>query len=103
MAGATQQQAEAARRGDADAFSDDEPTRLFLALAEKITRHAYKVTDEDLDGLRQAGWDDEQILEAVHVAAAFNLVDRLADTFGLTAADMEADMARIRDALRPDV
>jgi alkylhydroperoxidase family enzyme len=99
LVGATEQQVEAARSGDAEAFSDDQPTRLFLALAEKITRHAYKVTDEDVEALREAGWDDEQIVEAVHVAASFNLVDRLADTFGLTAADMESDMARIREAL----
>jgi alkylhydroperoxidase family enzyme len=99
LAGATQEQSEAARRGDAEAFSDDPPTRVFLGLAEKITRHAYKVTDEDVEALREAGWDDEQIVEAVHVAAAFNFVDRLADTFGLTAADIEEDIARMREAL----
>ena len=99
MAGATEEQVRAIRGGDVDAFTEDEATRRFLRLAEKITRHAYKVTDEDLDGLREAGWDDEEILEAVHVAAAFNAVDRIADTLGLSAQDMEDDMKRIAEAL----
>lgn len=49
----------------------------------KLTKHAYKVTDEDIDGLRAAGLDDGEILEGVWVACQFNAVDRLADTFGL--------------------
>lgn len=89
----------AAKEGDVEAFSDDEATRRFLRLAEKITRHAYKVTDEDLEGLREAGWSDEEILEAVHVTAAFNMIDRMADTLGLTAEDMQADMERIAKAM----
>jgi alkylhydroperoxidase family enzyme len=91
---------EAARSGDVEAFAGDEPTRRFLRLAEKITREAYKVTDEDIDSLREAGWDDEQIVEAVHVAAMFNAVDRLADTLGLAAHDFEQDMRRMAEALR---
>ena len=89
----------AAREGDAEAFSDDEATRRFLRLAEKITRHAYKVTDEDVAAVREAGWSDEEVLEAIHVATAFNMIDRLADTLGLTAADMRADMERIGQAM----
>jgi alkylhydroperoxidase family enzyme len=99
LAGATEEQVKAAREGDAEAFSDDEATRRFLRLAEKITRHAYKVTDEDVDAVREAGWSDEEVLEAIHVAAEFNMIDRLADTLGLTADDMQADMERIRQAM----
>jgi alkylhydroperoxidase family enzyme len=99
LAGATEEQARAAREGDVDAFSQDEGTRRFLRLAEKITRHAYKVTDEDVDAVREAGWSDEQILEAIHVATAFNMIDRLADALGLGAADLEADIDRIGRAM----
>ena len=63
----------------------EQKTRLLLDLSVKITRHAYKVTDEDIDGLRSAGWSDEEILEAVHTACLFNYLDRMADTFGLGA------------------
>lgn len=33
------------------------------AYVEKVRRHAYKVTDEDLDGLRQAGYSEDAIFE----------------------------------------
>jgi alkylhydroperoxidase family enzyme len=41
------------------------------------------VTDEQVDGLREAGWTDEQIAEAAYVASLFSLFVRLADTFGI--------------------
>ena len=49
----------------------------------KLTQHAYKVTDDDIDALRVAGLSDDDILEGVFVACQFNAIDRLADTFGL--------------------
>jgi alkylhydroperoxidase family enzyme len=58
------------------------------------------VTDEDVESLREAGWDDEQIVEAVHVAAMFNAVDRVADTLGIGAQDFEQDMKRMAEELK---
>ena len=49
----------------------------------KLTEHAYKVTDDDIEALRRAGLSDDDILEGVFVACQFNAIDRLADTFGL--------------------
>ena len=54
-----------------------------LRLCVKVTRHAYKVTDEDVEALRNGGLSDAEILEGIYVACAFNAVDRLADTLGL--------------------
>jgi alkylhydroperoxidase family enzyme len=75
--------AEALRRGDLDGAELDRPHRLLLEFVETITRHAYRVTDEQVQGLRDAGWSDEQIAEAVYDAALFNLFVRLADAFGI--------------------
>jgi len=75
--------AEALRRGDLDGAELDRPHRLLLEFVETITRHAYRVTDEQVQGLRAAGWSDEQIAEAVYDAALFNLFVRLADAFGI--------------------
>jgi len=61
----------------------EERYRALLRLCVKLTQHAYKVMDEDIDGLRTAGLTDDEILEGVFVACQFNAVDRLADTFGL--------------------
>ena len=97
--GASAEQVDAARRGDISAFTDDEETARFLPLAEKITRHAYKVTDDDIERLRDAGWSDEKILEAVGVVVFFNLINRLADTFGIAEDDFQADLERARELL----
>ena len=75
--------AEALRSGDLDAAGLDMPHRLLLDFVETVTRHAYRVTDEQVQGLRDAGWTDEQIAEAAYDAALFNLFVRLADTFGI--------------------
>jgi alkylhydroperoxidase family enzyme len=75
--------AEALRNGDLEAAGLPPAERLLLEFAATITRAAYRVTDEQVQGLRDVGWSDEQIGEAAYVAALFNLFVRLADTFGI--------------------
>ena len=75
--------ASALRAGDLDAANLDTAHRKLLEFVETITRHAYKVTDEQVQELRDLGWTDEQIAEAVYDAALFNLFVRLADSFGI--------------------
>ena len=77
------QAAQALRDGDLDAAGLDRPERLLLEFAGTITQHAYRVTDEQVQELRDAGWTDEQIAEAAYDTALFNLFVRLADTFGI--------------------
>jgi alkylhydroperoxidase family enzyme len=77
------QVAQALRDGDLDAAGIDRPHRLLLEFAGTITRAAYRVTDDQVRQLREAGWSDEQIAEAAYDAALFNLFVRLADTFGI--------------------
>ena len=73
----------AAEEAEIDALPVEEKYRALLRLCVKLTQHAYKVTDEDIDSLRADGLSDEEILEGVWVACQFNAVDRLADTLGL--------------------
>ena len=80
--------AEALRKGDLDAAGLAQPERLLLEFAGTITRAAYRVTDEQVQSLRDAGWSDEQIAEAAYDAALFNLFVRLADTFGIEPPPM---------------
>ena len=75
--------AEALRNGDLEAARLPAPERLLLEFVGTIARAAYRVTDEQVDRLRHAGWTDEQIAEAAYVAALFSLFVRLADTFGI--------------------
>jgi alkylhydroperoxidase family enzyme len=75
--------AQALRDGDLDAAGLEGPERMLLEFVATITTGAYRVTDEQVQGLRDAGWSDEQIAEAAYDAALFNLFVRLADTFGI--------------------
>jgi alkylhydroperoxidase family enzyme len=75
--------AEALRNGDLDAAGLTPPERLLLEFVGTISQAAYRVTDEQVDGLRNVGWTDEQIAEAAYDAALFSLFVRLADTFGI--------------------
>jgi len=75
--------ADALRDGDLDATGLERPERMLLDFVGTITTGAYRVTDEQVQGLRDAGWSDEQIAEAAYDAALFNLFVRLADTFGI--------------------
>ena len=77
------QVAEALRAGDLDAAGLDHQHRLLLEFVGTITKHPYRVTDEQVQGLRDVGWTDEQIAEAAYDAALFNLFVRLADTFDI--------------------
>ena len=75
--------AQALRDGALDAADLDRPHRLLLDFVATITTHAYRVTDAQVQALRDVGWSDEQIAEAAYDAALFNLFVRLADTFGI--------------------
>ena len=75
--------AAALRNGDLDAAGLSQPERLLLEFAGTISGAAYRVTDEQVQGLRDVGWTEEQIAEAAYVAALFSLFVRLADTFGI--------------------
>jgi alkylhydroperoxidase family enzyme len=75
--------AQALRDGDLDAAGLSDNERLLLEFAGTVTTAAYRVTDEQVQALREAGWSDAQIAEAAYDAALFNLFVRLADTFGI--------------------
>ena len=44
-------------------FEGDPPAQL-APYVEKVRRHAYRVTDDDVASLRQAGYSEDQIFEA---------------------------------------
>lgn len=75
--------ADALRDGDLNAAPVSPAERALLEFVGTITRHAYRVTDEQVQNLRDLGWGDPQIAEATYVAALFNLFVRLADTFDI--------------------
>ena len=94
--------AAALRDGDLDAADLTAKHRLLLEFVETLTRHAYRITDEQVQQLREAGWTDAQIAEAVYDGALFNLFVRLADAFDIHP-DPSYDAAGVPRVLRqPD-
>lgn len=62
-----------------------------LRLCEQVTTAAYRVTDQQTGELRELGWSDPEIAEAVLVAAMFAMFNRVADAFGLPDPNYFAD------------
>ena len=61
--------------------------RALLEYVELVTKAAYKTTAEDVQKLRDAGWKEEQIAEAVYVTAMFAFFNRVADAFGVPSQE----------------
>ena len=50
---------------------------------ELITFSAPRTTLEDVQRLREHGWSEDQISEAVYIIAMFAFFNRVADAFGI--------------------
>jgi alkylhydroperoxidase family enzyme len=61
----------------------DDAHRALLDYVTKVTEAAYRTTPEDVEFLRQHGWTDPQIAEAVYITAMFAFFNRVADAFGV--------------------
>ncbi len=54
-----------------------------LHYAERITRDAASITPAEIQGLREKGLTDEEILHAVAIASYFNYINRVSDALGV--------------------
>ena len=54
-----------------------------LEYVAKVTEAAYRTTAEDVQKLRDLGWTEPQIAEAVYITAMFAFFNRVADAFGV--------------------
>jgi alkylhydroperoxidase family enzyme len=59
--------------------------RALLEYVTKVTEAAYRTTTEDVQSLRDHGWTEPQIAEAVYITAMFAFFNRVADAFGIAA------------------
>lgn len=58
--------------------------RALLEYVAKVTEAAYRTTEEDVQALRDHGWTEPQIAEAVYITAMFAFFNRVADAFGIS-------------------
>lgn len=61
--------------------------RVLLDYVDLITNSAARSTAEDVQKLRDAGWNENQISEAVYIIAIFAFFNRVADAFGVPSQD----------------
>ena len=61
----------------------DNRDRVMLDYAVMITEDATRITPEDHDRLRAAGFDDRGILQITLIASWFNYINRVADALGV--------------------
>jgi alkylhydroperoxidase family enzyme len=71
-------------RGDLENASLSPAERVLLDYVRKVTEAAYRTTPHDVQLLRDAGWTEPQIAEAVYVTAMFAFFNRVADAFGIS-------------------
>ena len=82
-----QQVASALQQTDLESAQVSDSERALLDFARLLTEEPWKTADQNIEGLREHGWTDAQIAEAVYVIALFAFFNRVADAFGLQAAD----------------
>jgi alkylhydroperoxidase family enzyme len=58
-----------------------------MVYVEKITKDAARSSHADVQKLRDAGWNEDQIAEAVYITALFAFFNRVADAFGVPSQD----------------
>jgi hypothetical protein len=68
----------------------EEPLRATLAFLKKLTKDHGSVTPDDINHLFELGVSRVQIEDALSVCFAFNVIDRLADTFHFHVGDKKS-------------
>ena len=67
-----------------DAISTDAKDKALLNFAIKASKKDnYKILKEEIDALKEMGWSDVQILEAVAITGYFNYINTLSNVFAL--------------------
>jgi len=72
-----------ALRKDFRTAAISEQDRTMLEFVVKLTKDATKCSREDIQELRDAGFDDRGILQITLIASWFNYINRVADALGV--------------------
>ena len=80
-----------------------ENEQAMLEYVEKVTLSATSITREDVDHLRDVGWDDKEILDIVLVSAYYCFRCRMADALGVELDDDRVDEELLGDIKRRNI
>ena len=68
-----------------DAIDTDNKEKSLLKFCIKASgKDNYKILKEEIDALKEMGWSDVQIVEAVAITGYFNYINTLSNVFGLS-------------------
>lgn len=65
----------------------DDRRLAMLAFVDKLTRTPGSMAREDVEGLREVGFENRDVLHIVEVAAYYAYVNRIADGLGVELED----------------
>ncbi len=74
---------QAIAEGNLDEAGLTDAERALLEYVTKVTEAASRTTSDDVQLLRNHGWTEPQIAEAVYITAMFAFFNRVADAFGI--------------------
>jgi alkylhydroperoxidase family enzyme len=83
LQGGSDELVDAVAQGKLDSPAINDKYRALLRYVEKLTLRQSQLRDADTRGLRDAGWKDEEIMEASFITALFAFFTRMADAYGL--------------------
>ncbi len=67
------------------------PTRALLEVCQRLTLTPWKMGLSDVARLREHGFDDEAIHDAIQIAAYFSYINRVCDGLGIELEDFMAE------------
>ncbi len=83
MLGMSEEQVEETLQG-VDAIDCDESEKVLLRLCLKAgSKENYKTVQEDIDEVKNVGYSELEILEAIAITGYFNYINTLSNVFGL--------------------
>jgi alkylhydroperoxidase family enzyme len=70
-----------------DSMNNSDSEKALLNFCIKASgKDNYKILKEEIDALKEMGWSDVQIIEAVAITGYFNYINTLSNVFGLGTA-----------------
>jgi len=70
-------------RGEIETAPITDAEKALLRFAKLLTHEPYRNTPEEVQKVRDAGWKEPEIAEAVYITAMFAFFNRVANGFGL--------------------
>lgn len=104
MQGADLAIAQSLSQGDIDGSALEDREKQLLELCKQVTLHAHQTTADQIQALRDVGWSETEIAEAIYITALFAMFNRVADAFGLQdpGYDQMENPPRPAERSRPD-